>query len=382
MDNELKNLGIDVFECADGIVTSGVLGLSIKFLKLVNNKIKGIQLPLDWDGKNWHIHYKNERKVLWIIKGEQRICLPQTIIIGPWDNSGDLFKQIKVELLSENFIPKNTNANCLKTYLKKGDFNGKNARLVSYNQEHKTLIFQGANYFDWITTNLSLDYDRSPLPTLRAESSNYGKLDKLNLSPLANITGINGLLFSNDGYMIYQKRNNTVLIRPNELCSGFSGTIDKIDISNLVASSSPLLSNMDTVREAVEEIGIDRDDHVNHIEFLGITRELIRGGTPEIFYAIDLNLPREEILKLIPKDTEGEIHSVELGVHATAKKRNSTQILAEATLWQVLEKIERETKAPISIPFLTNLSLWYWQWNKQKVGFGKISKNDPINNST
>lgn len=367
MDNDYKKFGLEVFKYLDSLFLYGTGGLSLSLAELIKSKISIKKSPLDWNGKNWPTYYYNEKSLLWVMdRKNNKLYLPQSVLIGPWE-AKDLFDKIKVELYEPNFIPPYKNEQCLGFYKKDDDFNGENARLKNYDRDNKSLTFQGAHYFDWIMTNLSLDYDRAPLSTLRQETSTGGKLQDLDNNPLTNITGINGLLFSNDGHMIYQKRNKKVLVRPNQLCSGFSGTIDKIDIRHLTQSSTPYLSNLDTLREAVEEIGICRDD-LKNIIFLGITRELIRGGTPEIFYAVDLNLDRKKILELIPKDKEGIIKSVNFGRYAKSINDESIPALSESTLWGLIEKIENETKAPVSIPFLTNLALWYWHWENNKVG--------------
>jgi hypothetical protein len=372
MDSEYKKFGLKVAEYVDGHFLYGVGGLSIGLIKLIQSKLAINKPPLDWNGERWQEHYYNESSILWITKNDKKLYLPQKIILGPWDGASEIFDTLDIFLETDNFIPEYKNEKCLQFYIKEGDFNGENARLIKLDRENKSLVFQGAKYFDWVSTNLSLDHDTSPLPTLRDCTSLNGRLHDLENSPLVNITGINGLIFTKDGYMVYQKRNGEVLVRPNQLCSGFSGTIDKIDIEHVIRGERPVLQKMDTAREAVEEVGIDRSN-IKDIQFLGITRELIRGGTPELFYSIDLDLTRKEVLGLIPKDKEGSIQSVFFGMYAKSKNSRSTVGLNEQTLWQLLDSIERETKAPISIPFLTNLALWYWQWDEKKVGASDIA---------
>lgn len=372
MDGEYKKFGLEVLNYLDNLFLFGAGGLSLSFLKLIRSKTKSRQLPLDWEGKNWPSYYRNELSLLWIMDREKRkIFLPQAVVIGPWEANA-LFEELNVELYEPNFQAPYKVEEGLEFYLKKTDFNGENARLKCYDRQKKILIFQGAQYFDWVMTNLSLDFCRAPFSTLREETSEGGVLQDLDGHPLANITGINGLLFSEDGYMIYQKRNKNVLVNPNQLCSGFSGTVDKIDIENLIQKADPKLSKLDTVREAVEEIGIRRSD-VKRITFLGITRELIRGGTPEMFYAVDLKLSRKEICDLIPKDREGALNYVNFGRYARSVSKDYNDKLAKSTLWKLMEKIESETRAPLSIPFLTNIALWYWHWANDRVGAGPMS---------
>ncbi len=365
MNIDYREFGFEVLRYIDRKFLYEAGWWSVKIYNLLKTRRKP---PLDWSGNNWPKYYNKQNDLLWIIgKDGERLYIPQSVIISPID-AFLLHNKLKVSLIQKNFIPPYKNEECLSYYLKSNSFNELNARLASYDSNNKKLIFQGCHYFDWIATNLSMDFDRSPLETLREESSINGMLQDLNRSPLGNITGINGLIFTNDGHMIYQKRNRTVLTRPNQLCSGFSGTVDKIDIENIIKIGNPVLSDMDFPREAVEEVGINRD-HICETVFLGVTRELIRGGTPEFFYSLDLDLSRNEVMSLIPRDKEGTIKSVQFGKYAKSNI-SSCDVLNETTLWQLMDKIEKESRVPISIPLLTNLALWYWRYENQKVGIG------------
>jgi hypothetical protein len=366
-DMDYKKFGLSVLNYLDNLFLMGTYGLSLDLIKLITSKMTNVKPPLNWDGNDWPKHYHNESNLLWIMdKNDKKVFLPQAVVIGPWE-ANDIYDKLSVKLSEPNFAPPAKIEQSLAFYAKKADFNGENARLLGYDKKNQTLTFQGARYFDWVMTNLSLDAERSPLPTLREETSEGNKLQALNDSPLTNITGINGLIFSNDGYMIYQQRLKNVLVRPGQLCSGFSGTVDKIDIEHLIRSKNPILPELDSAREAVEEIGILRSN-VNKIIFLGLTRELIRGGTPEMFYAVDLDIDRRTILSLIPKDKEGVVKSVNFGRYARSIDDNGSSILPRDTLWALLSHIESETHAPVSIPFLTNIAMWYWNWAKDKVG--------------
>ncbi len=363
-----KKFGFEILKTADNAFLYGTGNLTIQFGLLLKKVLT--KSPLDWEGKNWKEYYGNDDALLWV-EGldNNKIFLPQSVVISP-SEAKENFNKIHIHLDSKDFTATDKNEKGLSYYRKPGDHNGLNARLKNYDTANKILSFQGAYYFDWVMTNLSMDMQRPPLPTLREASSIDGQLKPLFQSQLANITGINSLLFTKDGYMIYQKRNQNVLVRPGELCSGFSGTIDKIDIEHVCNSHTPTLNNVDVIREGVEEIGLNRN-HIHNIVFLGLTRELIRGGTPELFFAMDINLTKNQVLQLTPKDKEGRIKSVKFGMYARSIKDSTIDNLSYHTLWKLMEEIEKNTRAPISIPFLTNLVLWYWHWDNSKVGFGK-----------
>ena len=91
--------------------------------------------------------------------------------------------------------------------------------------------------------------------------------------------------------MIIQKRSNKVIVRPNEYCPSASGTI----LSGDIPISGALLSDVPLMREAMEELGYRiANDH--DLYFLWITRELIRGGEPELFFAARSTLSAAEVM--------------------------------------------------------------------------------------
>lgn len=253
-------------------------------------------------------------------------------------------------------------------------FDGEVARVKGWNATTRELAFQGVSFFDFLKTNLSLDRSRFPLPTLRETSIIEGKLQPFDKSILANATGVNGLAFSNDGFMVFQVRNEKVVMRPNQACSAFSGFIDKSDIENAVSQySNPTLANLDRVRELFEEVGI-RKREIKGYTFLGITRELHRGGMPELFYAVDVELSKDEILDRFHRDDEGLVSAVAFGPFARRlppDRQDAHHNAGPPPLRGLLKQIEQTTGATISIPFLTNLVLWYRNWSPSSVGQGR-----------
>ena len=166
--------------------------------------------------------------------------------------------------------------------------------------------------------------------------------------------------------MIFQVRNDRVVIRPNQACSGFSGFVDKSDIENaMLRCTHPTLANVERVRELLEEVGIKLQE-LKGYSFLGITRELHRGGMPELFYAVDVDLSGREIMSRDHRDHEGVICAVDFGRFARRFPELSGYLDENAGLPPLqgfLDKIETATGATVSVPMLTNLVLWYRIWS-------------------
>ncbi|GIV94813.1 hypothetical protein [Chloroflexus aurantiacus] len=369
-----QRLGYRVAIWADSVALAGIGQLIVDIYQIaVSTNWKSP--PLNWNFP-FQEFYREQQDILWVYgPSNEHVFLPQVVLLSPTSNLTE--DDISLVLLAEEFKASLLVVEALDYYRynadgseKKWFFDGENARLVDWELEMKRLVFQNCSYFHYLQTNLAMDYPLRVFGSLRSFLHSDRKLEPLIESKLANTTGINSLVFSNDGYMIFQKRGNNVLIRPGELCSGFSGTIDLIDIQHAMGHGARL-SSLDVLREMVEELGLRRREILRR-RFLGITRELIRGGTPEMFYAIDVNVSAKEILSRIPKDKEGQVKSIFLGSYATSLL-DVDKDLSPKQFWQIVEAINVEGGGPVSIPLLTNLVLWYQQTYPQYTGQSQLN---------
>ena len=356
----------------DSKVFYGIGGLTFSFFQLFR---KEPPVFLNWEGDMKDLYWGED--YLWwrpdLRAGLHQI--PQVVVLFGHPDVSD--SDIAISLDATNIRLDDLVTEGFDYYRRqkgKSFYDGELARVKGWKATTRELAFQGVSFFDFLKTNLSLDHGRFPLPTLRETSIIEGKLQPFDRSILANATGVNGLAFSNDGFMVFQVRNEKVVMRPNQACSAFSGFIDKSDIENAVSRyAHPTLANVDRVRELLEEVGI-RTQEIKGYTFLGITRELHRGGMPELFYAVDVELSKREILERYHRDDEGLVSAVEFGRFARRLPldvQDAHHNAGPPPLRGLLKKIEQTTGSTISIPFLTNLVLWYRNWSPSSVGQGR-----------
>jgi len=332
-------------------------------------KIKAESSPasfVDWK-LSWHKIYSQELgNCVGLTYNGERISLPQVLI---FDNTKRKFplSKIKFQLISDFFEIRNDIQSLtedsfekLLAYLRKKRrySNEQNLRLVNFIEEYEgaVLIVQPVEYKYFVHTNLVLDVkSKGKEQTLREYLHCDGKLEDFEESPLANHLGINILLFTADGSLIMQKRSKEVAFRTKELCSAASGAISLTDVSTELT-----LEDMPKLREAFEEIGISKKDILSDkIFFLGITRELIRGGKPEMFFFGKTNLSEKQT-KEKWKDAKDKWESKKLiffnfGQIAHKELINSTE------QHKFLSKIDEFLDKYIdmsSIPLLTSVALF------------------------
>ena len=257
---------------------------------------------LDWELENWPHIYHGERQILTITYRNTSYRLPQVTI---FDNSIEAIpnSKISVSKASTSFvIPKEIKAKteeAFSAYMKmlkwrrRTYHNDNNVRLtdLAVSAGRATLTVQDVEYENYVRTNLVLDRKISHHEsTLRKLIHGNGNLEPLSKSPLANNLGVNILVFTVDGQLVVQKRSNSVIVRPNEYCPSASGTVMSADIP----TQGTTLSGISLIREADEELGY-RAANAGDIFLLGVTRELIRGGEPELFLVSKSDLSASEM---------------------------------------------------------------------------------------
>jgi len=333
---------------------------------------------LDWKLAKWQEIYKNQAGLLCIDYCGTTKVLPQVIV---FDNTVEKLglEQIKFRLNFNKFKLDDSldTKEIFKLYQqfsylnKRKLFNEVCLRLISmqYRQlpeQFKCVLFeiQEADYFDYIQTNLCLDVKLSKKSTSLREKIHIDQndhcLEELNESRLANILGINILLETSDGTLIFQRRSSRTLVRPNQICSSVSGTLSKADVPeyNKEFNLEELLPLF--FREMSEEVGVKLSDvYRNKVKFLGVTRELIRGGQPEIFLTAQLNLDKNTIVHMYNQAPD-RFESTSLlffDMECLAIENLDSQAKKSAFCSKLDEFIKNHDEA-ISDPLWANLALW------------------------
>ncbi len=161
-------------------------------------------------------------------------------------------------------------------------FDGKVTRLGSFTVDGVSTLLP-ASYFDALATNFAMDHR----PTGRAESLRqllHGRTHSsgaLSASKLVNHVGVVCMIEAADGMLIAQRRSSKVANRPGGISASVSGAVNFTDFRTLGAQPFGLSALAGSVfRETLEEIGVEPHD----IRFLGLLREFLRGGKPEMYF--------------------------------------------------------------------------------------------------
>jgi hypothetical protein len=238
--------------------------------------------------------------------------------------------------------------------------NNFNLRLVAIKHQKSRieLLVTVVKYEDYARTNLCLDALDSPQSTtLRRRLHQNGTLDDLVNSKLGNSLGVNALLFTADGKLIIQKRSRKVAELPNQLGPSYSGVTNMDDAP---AGSAIPLVEFSIFREGREELGFSPDAIAHEsVRFLGVTRELVRGGKPELFFVSRLNLTRNEILKNWSSAWD-KFESKKIIFHDFGDLPSSTPHTPgdQHRFRSAVEKLIMQGPDVMSLALKTNIALW------------------------
>lgn len=177
---------------------------------------------------------------------------------------------------------------------------GRLARLSKIKKEHDRILLemQPVNYETVCRTNLCMDAkETKTTKSLREIVHENGRIENLESSPIGNALGVNFILFTADCRLVAPPRSKKVVVRSNQLSPSSSGDFEFSDIYG----ENRNISVIDILRETTEELNITNDHFsASDITFLGITRELIRGGKPEMFFFARAPLTKKDFIEKHP----------------------------------------------------------------------------------
>ncbi|MGW8256953.1 MAG: hypothetical protein ACWGMZ_05665 [Thermoguttaceae bacterium] len=303
--------------------------------------------------------------------GQQHFELPQALVFDNTDSKLPLnsFGLVLDQESPEYKIPPQIASkaekllNLQKKLQKRSLYDSTTTRLNRIEQfsTNVCLIVSKAHYFDYLATNFSMDAKlKGWKSSLRDTIHTSPRLCTLEESLLANHIGIGALVFTVDGFLVLPFRSAAgVNIYRQKIGPSISGA------SNFERDVVNALSGMfyPCLREGAEELGIETNDFdMSKTALLGITRELSRGGKPEVFFTTELRISATK-LEARKKNAQSrhETSNIKLFEFGTASKEPIPESAKVEYYWSLLNNFLaclRQYGRQMSLPALTNLILW------------------------
>lgn len=168
-----------------------------------------------------------------------------------------------------------------------------------------TLTTERSTYYHMLITNRCMDFAFEEDLTLRKLYEYKNKISPLKESFLSNQIGINGLIISNDGYVLLEKRDNKKTTWKNKFAQSISLALKEEDLEDLkngiipFAKKSAEFNLKQVIQKTIKknfglEAGDYKDFYINK-NFLGLARDLLEGGKPNLYFYVVIDCSAEQL---------------------------------------------------------------------------------------
>ena len=201
----------------------------------------------------------------------------------------------------------------------------------SYNTANKTLTLdtQRSMYFHMLITNRCMDYEFDDGLTIRNVYEYRNKISPLHKSVFGNQIGINGLILTSDGYVLVEKRDQKKITWKNKYAQSISLALQVSDLKlgkSETINPTPKAANMQfkTVIEKTvkDNFGLVPEDYFEFSvedNFLGIARDLLEGGKPNMYFYLTTKHTAEDLKKLLEKNAARTVSENDIKPLQTSK---------------------------------------------------------------
>lgn len=167
---------------------------------------------------------------------------------------------------------------------------------IQINSDSLTLTISKAHYLQFVATNYAMDAllkERGWTRTLRDIVHPGTRLCDLEDSLLCNHIGVGALVFTVDNYLVLPVRSRENIATWQQRIGPSIMGATSYDDDMWTFRAGPVAS---WVREGREELGLENSDFIEGSDiFFGLTRDLLRGGKPEMYFATQLHITRAEL---------------------------------------------------------------------------------------
>lgn len=166
-----------------------------------------------------------------------------------------------------------------------------------------------SQYYDMLITNRCMDYALNDAVTVRKLYEHGDSVSPLFSSQLCNQIGVNGLIFSNDGYLLLEKRGRKKTTWKNKFAQPISLALKLSDIE--VNADGKIGADEAAAQKCFKDVilktlgknfGIKESDLRGfdmQTNFMGLARDLLEGGKPNMYFYVTVDKPAEELAKLL-----------------------------------------------------------------------------------
>ena len=180
------------------------------------------------------------------------------------------------------------------------EYNGRTIALRGFNasSQQLNLKFIRSNYYNHLLTNCLPDVESNLGVTFRDMLEPGPKLNRLEDVLVSNHLGMSCLIITSDEHFVLPLRSQNTNIFRGRLSPTISGASNASTCFDEKLSQFSALAWLN--QEAKEELtSLDLRSYIDSAVYLGLSRELIRTGKPEMFFSLKIEKSKNEISQFL-----------------------------------------------------------------------------------
>lgn len=279
--------------------------------KPIKNKIKDV----------YSAEYKSMEKELELFNERGVLLLPTVNVYTNFTGNCQVnIEDIKDVKELPSFIVGN-GTEFLKAHLYSQTSNNLTIRLdnISVEGNNVTLHTSRTYYYHMLLTNRCMDYKLDCDMSVREIYEFNKTVSYLHESKLSNQIGINGMILTQDGYLLLEKRDHKKTTWKNKFAQPISLALKASDLglkSDTVMENTVEYANkklLGVIKKTMKDnFGLLEKDYETldlSKNFLGLARDLLEGGKPNLYFVVTVNYTKEEFVKLLAENAAIDINS-------------------------------------------------------------------------
>lgn len=198
---------------------------------------------------------------------------------------------------------------------------------IQYDKQNDclTLSTERADYYQMLITNRCMDYRIEHGVTVRELYEHEDKISKLSESEMCNQIGINGVVITKDNYLLIEKRSHKKTTWKNKFAQPISLALKLKNIEQkflnddktIITDEPGDLFGKIVTKTLKDNFGLRENDFRFDFSenFLGLARDLIEGGKPNLYFFVVVNKTAKELKESIKEfnktipEKDGEYHA-------------------------------------------------------------------------
>lgn len=183
---------------------------------------------------------------------------------------------------------------------------------ISFENNILTMHTSRSYYYHMLLTNRCMDYQIVDGMSIRKIYEFGSKVSLLRESKLSNQIGINGMIITSDGYLLVEKRDRKKTTWKNKFAQPISLALKagdlKLDSDDVMKGDTEYANKklIDVIKKTMKgNFGLTEDDYGElslEQNFLGIARDLLEGGKPNLYFVVTLKHTSKELEKILRKN--------------------------------------------------------------------------------